>query len=77
MHPSIDLVSFHILNCLELTVLSPIIAAIVSENVIIKIDKTSVIGFSHQKAANIRNANGPNNRKKIISNRARKQQVAT
>ena len=30
-----------------------------------------------QRKGNIRNANGPNNRKKIISNRARKQQVAT
>ena len=30
-----------------------------------------------QRKRNIRNANGPNNRKKIISNRARKQQVAT
>ena len=57
-HPSTDLMSSQIRNCLGCVVRSPITAAIVSEKVIINIDRIKVIGFSHQNNARIRNAIG-------------------
>ena len=48
--PSTDLISSQIRKCLGCRVRSPITAAIVSEKVMINIDRTRVIGFSHQIA---------------------------
>jgi hypothetical protein len=57
-HPSIDLISSQIRKFLGCGVRSPITAAIVSEKVMINIDRIKVMGFSHQNSAKIRNAMG-------------------